>query len=230
MSTYVEGQTHQLLDKLEAEGFTAEHITKLGQCGRLADVRAFLEGKAEIVMKKVEEAAVSLLTLVKTVVTPAIAGKKTSDCFTNKSRYYYRDSNLDARLPKDQPSQTESKFLVQKLSQNATFKQAVESFLGVSGEITVPVLAQMLKSRGHVTTLPVIESLIEQREAGEDVDLRTDGRANFFFVKNKNAEDDEEGSVSVVYVLRRGRPWGVGVGSLGRGFVWFAAYRFFFRN
>jgi hypothetical protein len=129
MSTFSVGQMNQLGDSLENAGWNTNLITKLGQCGRLAEIRAFLEGKAEIVTKKAEEAVVSLLTLVKTITISAVTGNKTSDCFTNKSRYYYRDSNLDILLPEDQPEQPESKFSVQKLSQPATFKQAVESFL-----------------------------------------------------------------------------------------------------
>ena len=222
MSTYTEGQVHQLVERLESEGFKAEHITKLGQCRHLASIRAFLEGNAEIVMKKVEEVVISLLTLVKTITTPAVPDKKTSDCFTNKLRYYYRDSDMDSWLPKNQPEQPESNFSVQQLGQPATFKQAVESFLGVAGDIQT--LSQTLKDRGVVTTLPTIESLIERQENGEDVGLRTDGYANPFFT------EDKVGSVSVVRADRRDCQWRVYVYGLGNGLVWDADGRFFFRN
>jgi hypothetical protein len=38
MSSYTEGQIHQLANKLEAEGFTPEDITKLGQLKNLSDI------------------------------------------------------------------------------------------------------------------------------------------------------------------------------------------------
>jgi hypothetical protein len=221
MSTFSVGQMNQLGDALEVAGFTPADVTKLGQCGKLASVRAFLEGHAEIVIKKVEETIVSILALVKTITTPAVVGKKTKDCFTNKSRYAYRDSDLDNWLPQNQPGQSEGKFSVQNLTRGATFKQVVESFVGAAGEISdlTPIL------RHHITTLPTIESLIERQEAGEDVGLRMDGWGNFFFV------EDAEGGLSVVLVNRLGYGrWHVNVRRLDRGVVWHGGRRFFFRN
>lgn len=192
-------------------------IKRLCEGDILLRVRQVIEGAAEIVMKKV-----SLLTLIKTITVPAVAGKKTSDCFTDKSRYCYRDPDLGAWLPKNQPDQPERNFSVQQLSKDGTFKQAVESFLETSGD--VETLAGLLKERGCTTTLPVIESLIERQEGGEDVGLRTNGYANFFFV------EDKDGSVSVVRAYRSGGRWRVGVRRLGDGGVWGADGRFFFRN
>lgn len=48
MSHYTKGQTHQLVDAMEAAGFTAEHLTKLGQSKDLSKVKDFLDGKAQI--------------------------------------------------------------------------------------------------------------------------------------------------------------------------------------
>jgi hypothetical protein len=48
MSHFLEGQTHQLMEALQAAGYTAEYITKLGQYPRLADFRLVLDGRAEI--------------------------------------------------------------------------------------------------------------------------------------------------------------------------------------
>jgi hypothetical protein len=205
--------------------WTNGQIKKLCEGNILSQVRQVIEGKAEIVeivMEKVKEVAVSLLTLVKIIATPTVARKKTSDCFIDKSQYYYRDPNLDAWLPKIQLDQPESKFSVQRLTQGATFKRAVESFLGVTGDIQT--LSQALHGRGAVTTLPVIESLIERQEAGEDVGLQTNGYANFFFTENA------DGSVSVVDARRNVRGWNVSVCHLGNDYVWYADDRFFFRN
>ncbi len=185
--------------------------------GRILDV---IKGRAEIIVK-------SVLAFVMTIAVPAVAGKKTRDCFTNKTRYYYRDSDLDGWLPEDQKEQAGGKFSVQQLNMPGTFKQAVESFLGVTGEI--PVLAQTLRDRHCITTLPTIESLIERQEAGENVGLRIDGYANFFFVEEK-AEEGKEPSVSVVNALRSDDRWNVNVFSLDLGDEWNAGHRFFFCN
>jgi len=51
MSSYKEGQTHQLANALEAEAFTPEEVTALGQNrnGVLTDLRLVLRGLAKIV-------------------------------------------------------------------------------------------------------------------------------------------------------------------------------------
>ncbi|MFA5070643.1 MAG: hypothetical protein WC528_05185 [Patescibacteria group bacterium] len=49
MSSFSEGQTHQLMDALEGADYTSAHITKLGQYKDLRGIRDVLEGKAEIV-------------------------------------------------------------------------------------------------------------------------------------------------------------------------------------
>ncbi|OHA93714.1 MAG: hypothetical protein A3E02_01560 [Candidatus Zambryskibacteria bacterium RIFCSPHIGHO2_12_FULL_38_34] len=188
----------------------------------LGCVLDLIQGRAEIVLKKAKETVVSLLTLVKTITTPAVAGKKTRDCFTNKKRYYYRDNNLDAWFPKEQPEQRESKFSINQLSQSATFKKVMGTFLGQSSN--VETLVKLLKERNCCTTLPTIESFIERQEAGEDIGLRINGYANFFFVEDKNE------SVSVVYARLDGSRWRVDVRGLGRGSVWSADRRFFFCN
>lgn len=195
--------------------WTAGDVKSLANSEILGRVLDLVRGRVEVVVK-------SLLTLVKTITTPAIAGKKTANCFTNKSRYYYRDPDLDNWLLKDQPSQPEGKFSVQQLAQPATFKQAVGSFLVVSGNIQT--LSGLLKERGCITTLPTIESLIERQESGEDVGLRIDGWGNFFFVEN------EDESVSVVHASRHGGQWFVYIYRLDDDIVWRADIRFFFRN
>lgn len=48
MSSYSEGQTHQLMTKLEAAGYTADDITKLGQSKHLPKIKDVLNGCAVI--------------------------------------------------------------------------------------------------------------------------------------------------------------------------------------
>lgn len=71
MSSYAEGQTHQLMDRLEAEGFTPNHVTKLGQFGNLAGIKSVLEGKAKI--KPVAEDAARVVTLNPTIIAVNLA-------------------------------------------------------------------------------------------------------------------------------------------------------------
>ncbi|MDO9231110.1 MAG: hypothetical protein Q7U36_01350 [bacterium] len=48
MSSYSEGQTHQLMERFEAEGFTPDDITRLGQFKNLSKFRCVLYGTHEI--------------------------------------------------------------------------------------------------------------------------------------------------------------------------------------
>jgi hypothetical protein len=206
-------QAGELKAAFRRGNWTNAKIKKLSEGDILSQVLLVLEGKAKIV--------VELLMAVGTFLFSAVKGKKTAECFTGEI-FGYRDSDLDKWLPKNQPDQEASKFIGRQLSQPATFKQAVENFLGVSGDIDF--LAKTLKERGHITTLSVIESQVERQEAGEDVGLLTNGYVNFFFV------EDKDGSVSVVRVFRDVRQWGVYVGGLGVDFRWNAGDRFFFCN
>ena len=52
MSSYSEGQTHQLMEALQAVGFTAADVTKLGQFKQLPELRRVLNGQARIVRDK----------------------------------------------------------------------------------------------------------------------------------------------------------------------------------
>ncbi|MFA5986414.1 MAG: hypothetical protein WC819_03640 [Parcubacteria group bacterium] len=49
MSSYSEGQTHQLMEKLEAEGWTSSEVTKFGQYRNHAGFRGVLNGTHKIV-------------------------------------------------------------------------------------------------------------------------------------------------------------------------------------
>jgi hypothetical protein len=211
-------QAGELKAAFRRNDWTNGQIKKLCEGDILAKVRLVLEGTAEIVMK-------SILSVVATT-----KGKKTADCFTNKTRYYNPDPDLVNWLPPHQPEQSAGEFSVQQLAMPGTFKQAVENFLGITGEISL--LAKTLRERGHVTTLPVIESLVERQEAGEDVGLLTDGWVNFFFVfvGEKKEKEDEKPAVLVVYIRRLGSRWRMRLNWLGYGRVLDEGSRFFFRN
>lgn len=167
-----------------------------------------------------------LLVPLTIVTVPSIKGKKTKDCFRDKSRFNHREKNLDIWLPETQPRQVKSNFSVRQLVQETTFKQTVEDFLGITGE--VKNLAQALKSRRAVTTLAVIESLIERQEYGENVGLRTDDRTNFFFVEEN--EKKEDSGISIVGVGRYCGKWRINISRFSYRGVWHDGNRFFFRS
>src|SRR3989344_5615303 len=181
-------QAGELKAAFRRGGWSNGQIKMLCEGDILARVRMVLEGTAEIISKP-------FLSFVATIKFVATEGKKTAGCFTDKSRYYTPDPDLVNWLPVDQLPQSAGEFSVHKLDQPGMFKQAVESFLGVTGEISA--LAKALRERGHTTNLQAIEVLIARQQAGEDVDLRTDGWGNFFFVEEKKEEGKENEQPSV---------------------------------
>lgn len=71
MSSYSEGQTHQLVEALEQRGkFTADEITQLGQYKRLGDIRLLLNGQAEIVVIQKEEVPLNTIIHINRSVRP----------------------------------------------------------------------------------------------------------------------------------------------------------------
>ena len=79
MSSYTEGQTHQLMEALETVGFTPAEVTKLGQFGKgLNDVRCVLNGRAKIVQIEIESPAP------RRIIEPVFLPSVTSDGRTGK--------------------------------------------------------------------------------------------------------------------------------------------------
>jgi len=209
----------------EMGGQVAEKLTQLGAVGD--KVQSAIEKEdhpfwSDLVKHFGQKVRSVLCSLGKVVAVPATEAKPTADCFTDRTRYYHRDGDLDKFLPENQSVQDASQFAVYELTETATFQQMAESVLGVSGDIQT--LSKLLIQQGHTTSLLAIEALIKRQESGEDVGLLTNGWANFFLVENK------DGSVSVVYVYRFDRRWVVRQRSFGGDIGWAAAYRFFLRN
>ena len=66
MSSYLEGQVHQLMDAFQKAGFTPGDITALGQCSELGEIKRFLNGElvfSQSVRKWVEEKGLILFTV-----------------------------------------------------------------------------------------------------------------------------------------------------------------------
>ena len=216
----------------EVKGLRADFEEKLAsENGRewLEGFKLFLKKKnpwevitegAEVIIEKTAR----LLKIIGEFVFPATAEKATADCFTNTKRYYYRDSDLDRWLPKNQRAGVEGSVTAYQLEKELTFKEIAQAFLGID-EANLDDIAKALIAGGHTVVLTQIETLIERTEAGEKTELLTNGYGNFFFV------EDNKGRVSVVRVRRYDvRQWCVGVGGLDDVDRWRVVHRFFSRN
>ncbi len=176
-----------------------------------------------------EETGKSVLRKIKDTAVGAISGKKTVECFMNQERYFSRDPYLDIWIPDVQVEEPAGVFSVQELEQGASLKEIAEEILGERDSIKR--LSKLLIERKITTVLPRIESLIERQESfirkekeSEDVGLKTDSCANFFFIV------DKEGYVSVVRVFRHDGQWRVSISRLNLGRLWYVSCRVFVRN
>jgi len=71
MSSYSEGQAHQLMGSLEAAGYTPADVTLLGQFGNLPGILDVLHGRAEIMVVRKEEVPLNTVVRVNRSVRPA---------------------------------------------------------------------------------------------------------------------------------------------------------------
>ena len=165
------------------------------------------------------------LVLIKTIAIGDVEGRRTTECLTGNI-WGYRDPNIDNWLPELQPAQTGGPVGVYQLQKQkgVTFRDMVAAVLQVSLDTALGVLAKVLKKQGHTFTLPAVENLVERQEAGEDVGLCTDGRANLFPV------EDSDGCVSVLYTVSVGDGWRGRVYRLDDGAGWSAKNRLLLRN
>lgn len=181
--------------------------------------RNILAGKIRVKL----EHTTPLLTPPRPLTLAVSPAKPTTQCFTDRSRYYYRDTDLDRWLPKNQPAGTEKQFSGRELARNATFAEMVADITGITGDVAT--MSKALIEGGHTVTCPQIEDATERQEKGEAVGLQTIGYANLFFVEGA------DGSVLVVRVNRYdGRQWFVNVHRLDDSCVWSAEGRVFARN
>jgi len=164
-----------------------------------------------------------LLSIVATTNLPAVAGKKTKQCFTDG--WYYRDADFDNWLPASQPDASECVITTLALTRNWTFIEAAQAILGVD-TTDVVVLGNALIKSGHPITLAQAEAMKKATERGDNTGMRTDGWGNFFFVET----GDLKNPVSVGRVDRDDRGWLALVYRLGSGSRWYAGFRPLLRN
>ncbi len=165
------------------------------------------------------------LVLHKTTSLGDIEGKKTGKCLTGKC-WAYRDGDIDRWLSAQQSAQAACQVGVYQLQNTAgtTFREMAAAALKLGSGTGLDLLAKALKENNLTFTLPAIDQLVDRQEGGEDVGLRTDGYANFFFVENS------DGSVSVLYVYRNDGRWRAYVRRLDSGYRWDAEFRLLLRN
>lgn len=165
----------------------------------------------------------AFLKLIGTTTLGEVVGKKTRNCFTGKL-WSYRDTNLDNWLPAEQAGQSEGIVSVYQLGEAVTSREMAAKAVGLGAGTSLDLLAKALREGGHTFTLPAIEQMVDKQEAGENVDLRTDGYANFAFVEDAN------GSVSVVVFVRSGGRLFVNLNRLDCDRRWDAGNRLLLRN
>ena len=187
--------------------------------------KKFLSGLKPPALAVAEQPKPPTLVLHKTVELGQIAGKKTIKCLTSK-QWAYKDGDIDRWLRPVQGTQPSCSVGVYQLQnpQGTTFREMAAATLKVGPSTSLDLLAKALTEQGRTFTLPAIEQLVERQEGGEDVGLRTDGYANFFFVENS------DGSVSVLCVGRSDDRWRGVVNRLDYGNGWGAERRLLLRN
>src|SRR3989338_5595935 len=125
---------------------------------------------------------VPLFSVVEMIRLGAVAGKLTKQCFTG-DRYAYRDSDFDNWLPANQPNADACVITTLAPSRGWTFAKAAATVLGVSANMPVKTLGELLIKHGHTITLSQDEEMVEKTERGANTGMRTDGWGNFAFVE-----------------------------------------------
>ncbi len=168
------------------------------------------------------ERPVSLVRIMQTALgeLPAI---KTGKCLRSRI-WAYRDGDFDSWLPKEQVGQPACNVTAYQLAKPMIFAEMAAAVLGVPAATPVAELGKMLKERGLTLTLSQIDKLVEMREGGTDVGIRSDGYANFAFMENA------DGSVSVAFFDRGVRGWYGCARPLSVDFRWGADSRLLVRN
>lgn len=174
-------QLNSLIRAFEESGWDIGNIERICSGDWMRQFKQVVGGVAEIVMKKPNQFPV-LTDIGQKIGVPALAAKATSNCFSNKQRYYYRDPDIKNFLPSIQSGGCGGEFNLFKLNRRGTLKD-LANFFGFKHEYEV---IQMIKDKGATTTLPTIEWLIDKHEKDKYSGLVDNGDANLFPVLDKN--------------------------------------------
>lgn len=125
--------------------------------------------------------AVGLFIKLTSTLVPATATKLTEDCF-RAPMWKYRDSRFGTWIDKIQLRRAVQMVTVIRPEKSWTFIEFAQAVLGVATS-DVKELGNLLIVGGHTLTVTQAEALAESVEAGEDIGLNVEGRANYFFVE-----------------------------------------------
>lgn len=205
MSSYSEGQTHQLMDRFEAEGFTSADLTNLGQFANLGGIRAVINGRAKIVPIKPR-----LLELVATVKIGGAEQFAAADHFMvgQAGIAWLGDNFRNNFLSKVEEDVQTATLNVWKLRKNA-LDELIRAKLGADRE---------------ETALAYLFGLLAQQADGKTGPLLTDGRANIFYIR------DAKGVIWAVGADRHSVGWSVDALSVTSPRRWLAGCQVFSRD
>lgn len=126
----------------------------------------------------------SLLSVVATTELPAVAGKRTLECFLGL-QYGYRDLSFDRLLPVNQPETNACILTTFTLLKRVNFLEWAIGLLDVSVKTPIEKVEKLLEEKGYLMTLPQKETVVEVTKRGKNTEMNSVGVGNFFFTKGK---------------------------------------------
>jgi hypothetical protein len=175
----------------------------------------------------------SVLAFVRSIEQNEIASKTTSTCLVGE-HWGYRDSDIDRKLPTKQLLQAAGSIGVYRLQvvNGVTPREMAIAVLGVAPDMPDDQLAETLRKKGHMLTLPALEDLVERREGREDGCLAEmgeyDEHSYLAFV------EDNGGGVALIFLhriaMRWATTWQSRIGAFDDSDRWFSGNYLLVRN
>jgi len=232
MSSFSEGQTHQLMEKLEAEGFTPDEVTKLGQYRNYTGLRGVLNGTHKIVpvdnLAEITKGAkqgpkVYLRDLYQDEIIELgpddgirmLANAKTTFKAGIDSDF------VNWKLNKKRSGKDKVNVRVREMIEDGTFGQFFGSLFGASPDEFRKFPEFVEKYREDLRKLCIGQGQVEEFAVKHRDKLRKDGYGTFFILEN---EDTGDFFVALVSFCSGGTLC-VRVRRFGSGSVWRAEYR-----
>lgn len=219
MSSYSEGQTHQLMEKLEAEKFTPGEITKLGQYKDFIGLRGLLNGTHKIVPI---EGSVDLFLdrRLGVISIPATTLKFVA------SEKFVRDTSCKARVRIGHLSDS---FAMWFLAEGGKVEDTISAATLRCNKLLVKIANELiikeLGGEGEIEiALSWIFYLMEGQGDGKFGALLNNGCANVFYAK------DRKGMLRTIRVAWYGDSWHIDAISLEDIFIWDIGDQIFFHN
>ena len=174
MSRFSFGQIVQLVNSMEGNGYTADHLTKFGQLGENHNLfLAFLDGRAEIKIN-------TILQFLSEVAIPATQRFVAKDKFVVNTKrnapvkISYLGDNFTAWFLNGE-GKIEDPISEQTLRYHKLRQSSVDG----------SIIAELGGEAKAETTLSEMFSLMEKQKNGEDGCLLNNGYANIFYIKDQ---------------------------------------------